>query len=60
MVFSQNTDVGNCCHWQNGDINMTRMGLLYCLKAQISCGCGQEDCNVRNLKMRAHSGPDPS
>ncbi len=41
MVFSQNTDVGNCRHWQNGDINLTKLGLLYCLKAPISCGCGQ-------------------
>lgn len=31
-----------------------------CLKAQISCGRGQEDCSVRNLKMQANTGPDPS
>lgn len=60
MVFSQNTDVGNCCYWRNGDINLTRLGSLYCLKAQISSGCGQEGCNVRNLIMQANTGPDPS
>lgn len=25
MVFSQNTDMGNCCRWQNWDTNLTRL-----------------------------------
>lgn len=35
MVFSQNRDMGNCCHWQNGDMNLSRLHLRYCFKAQI-------------------------
>lgn len=33
MVFSQNRDVGNCCHWQDEDINLTRFGSLYSFKS---------------------------
>lgn len=52
MVFSQNTDVGNCCHWQDGDINLTRLGLLYCLEAQNSYEYGQESSNAKQIPLQ--------
>lgn len=55
MVFSQNTDVGNCGQWRNGDMKRSRLSLVYCFKALARVEEDRKNTSKRIMVIEAFS-----